>query len=235
MSTYLVLTLDPLFSDQAVDFTLNDSWNYFFKLKKKTFVKMLRELEADGETTYGNVAFTHLSVVRDYDLSDYIPIYFNWEAHNYDASEVPSRVVCYKTPQAGEWCLRPVEGGKGKTVVTIYDEKWQVRESIVRVSNDDTYLQEELSKIGFHFVEEGQKDLEAVEGSTMMGRHELTPKDDLGTTIPNSVLEFRGGLLYTMGSDMAEAGARDRSSTPVITSAAELPPAPVVTLLTSYL
>lgn len=95
-----------------------------------------------------------------------------------------------------------------------------MRESIVR--DDDACLQEELSKIGFHFVEEGQTDLEAVEGSTMMGRHELTPQNDLGSTVPNSVLGFRGGLLCCttgMGSDTAEAGTRDRSSTPVITSA----------------
>lgn len=187
-----------LYDDQSVANAFQGSWNYIVNLKKKTFAKMQGELAQRGTTTYGNLSVSDLSLVREIDLSEFIPIYFNWEANkDCDPSEVPSHIICYKTPEAGSWCLRPVEGGKKKIAVTIFDEVWQLRESIVRVSTDNKHLQEELGKIGFHFVEEGQEDLEAVRGSIMMGRHELTGKRKLGTTIPDIETEFRDGLLCT--------------------------------------
>lgn len=172
--------------------------------------------------------------MHEYDLSDYIPIYFNWEANrDCDPSEVPSHVICYKTPEAGSWCIRPVEGGKKKIAVTIFDEDWQVRESIVRVSTGDTHLQEELGKIGFHFVEEGPEDLEAVGGSIMMGRHELTGKGKPGTTIPGIEMEFHDGLLCTSESRMSRAGAADCISTGMATVPGTLPAVPVITSTTA--
>jgi hypothetical protein len=193
-----------LYDDQSVANSFQGSWNYIVNLKKKTFAKMQGELAQRGTTTYGNLSVTDLSLVHEYDLSDYIPIYFNWEANwDCDPSEVPSHVICYKTPEAGSWCLRPVEGGKKKIAVTIFDEDWQVRESIIRVSTGDTHLQEELGKIGFHFVEEGPEDLEAAGGSIMMGRHELTGKGKPGTTIPGIEMEFHDGLLCTSESRMS--------------------------------
>jgi len=150
-------------------------------LKRETFHTMQKELKQTGEAKYEDLTINDLSVAHDSDLSEFMPIYFNWEANkDLDPSQVPSYVICYEGPEEGSFCFRPVEGEKSETIVDEYERGWKLRESMVRVSSDDTYLQEEMIKIGYLPLAEGQEGLEAGPGAVMMGRQELTPQDKPG-------------------------------------------------------
>lgn len=58
---------------------------------------------------------------------------------------------------------------------------------------DNTSLQAKLGNIGFHVLEAPQRDFKAIDGSVVMGRHELTYDWIHGTTL--SDIEFCIGFL----------------------------------------
>ena len=131
-----------------------------------------------------------------------------------------------------------MKGKKPTEAVTIYDKHWEVRESIVPVDVGDEFLQQGLSKIGYHFVEEGRDGLEAAKGTVLMGRHELTTKKELGSMIPGVELEFHDGVLRTCRSRMSHNQAlrtlhgtstEIATSTETATCPGTLPEVPIVT------
>jgi hypothetical protein len=101
--------------------------------------------------------------------------------------------------------------------------EWRVRESIIRVRESDTLLQAELEKIGFHILEDGQDSElpnapEAVGPFVVIGRDELTPFDELGTSIAGIEYCQRYVRLTHEGTDqdslLQDGGPEETSSGP---------------------
>lgn len=172
------------------------------KEPKKAMAELVEQVR-QGPTEYDGMIITQLAPVRYFDISGFLPIYYN-PANSVDEDlKVPSYVLCYKAVHADHWCLRPVEHGgqHNKEVVTMYSKEWRVRESIVRVREEDEDLRAMLESVGFHILEEGQDgELEEPDGEgpfVIMGRHELTRFHELGTSL--SGIEYCKGYVQMKG------------------------------------
>jgi hypothetical protein len=105
----------------------------------------------------------------------------------------------------------------------MYDEVWEVRESIVIVKQEDADLQNSLGEIGFCVLQDGE--IVAHEGFVVMGRHELTRKIDMGTGLSGINIEFYKGYLRELREVSAVAAAASQSTNLPGTTAATTNPA----------
>jgi hypothetical protein len=207
-----ILTFDnasPVLDNENEEFEValgyKGSWNLLIKVTVENMAK-LRFSVQKGPTIFCGTTVKSMTSAYSCDLSAFLPIYFNPEV-NRDLSELPSDVLCYNTDQADHWYLRPANtGADKKKVVTMYDEDWEVRESIVIVQQEDTYLQDTLGEIGFCVLQDGE--IVADEGFVVMGRHELTRKIGVGTGLSGINIEFHIGYLREKVSTVAAAASQ---------------------------
>jgi hypothetical protein len=225
-----ILTFDdvtPMFdneNNEEVEVVLGykGSWNLLIKATVENMAKLRAKVQR-GTTKFRGITVKSMTRAYDYDLSAFLPIYFNLEV-NRGLSELPSDVLCYSTDHADHWCLRPANtGADKKEVVTMYDEVWEVRESIVIVKQEDADLQNSLGEIGFCVLQDGE--IVAHEGFVVMGRHELTRKIDMGTGLSGINIEFYKGYLRELREVSAVAAAASQSTNLPGTTAATTNPA----------
>jgi hypothetical protein len=113
-------------------------------------------------------------------------------------------------------CVRPVSMGRNKKVVTYIDnldKEWELRESIVRVNENDAVLQAKRKEIECYYIQ-GEGHMELRDASLVMGRHELTRKNDLDTTLEVDV-KFLNGFLCLKSNDLLPYAIIQRGPLPM--------------------
>jgi hypothetical protein len=207
-----VVFTTPLYSEQeAIEvqykMSVPGSRNHVLYISKKKCSDMQEQLKIKGVAKFGNLTVSAMSTLQQVDTSKHLPIYFNSAEHTPSADKVPSTVLCYDTGKPGYWCFRHVEGvAENEKVATIHDKDWKVLESLVYVRKVDTAIQCKLRKVGFHILETGQGEMDAREGTVVMGRHELIRSDDEGTRVDGTDFELQDGVLFEkMAEDEASS------------------------------
>ena len=218
-----VITTPLYFDQQAIEIKYKEAFpgstNFVVSIPKAECLSMQKQLQDEGKTTFGGLPVTVMSALELVDASKYLPIFFNSTEHASLVDKVPSTVLCYDTGKAGYWCFRPVEGvDHNKKVLTIHDNDWKVLESLVCVREGDTIIQRKLRSVGFHILASGQGEVDAIDGTVVMGRHELIPSGYNGTEVAGTNFELRDGILCE-AEEQGDSSTDDEAE-PVVDAAA---------------
>lgn len=220
-----VITTPLYFDQQAIEIKYQNkkafpgSTNFVVSIPKAECLSMQKQLQDEGKTTFGGLPVTVMSALELVDANRYLPIFFNSAEHASLVDKVPSTVLCYDTGKAGYWCFRPVEGvDDNKKVLTIHDNDWKVLESLVCVREGDTIIQRKLRSVGFHILASGQGEVDAIDGTVVMGRHELIPSGYDGTEVAGTNFELRDGILCE-AEEQGDSSTDDEAE-PVVDAAA---------------
>ena len=143
------------------------SWNFIYSAPREELSTMFRTLKEDGSVQVSRVTVVAMSPAFPVDTRGFLPIYHGGGTRE---GEVPGAVV---RDYDGAVFIFPVEGcANYKSCVTVYDEHWEVQESIVHVNRSDIDQINRYQEKGFHEIKEfdnqgGEDD------KIVMGRHKL--------------------------------------------------------------
>jgi hypothetical protein len=146
------------------------SSNVIFSAPQERLSKMYQDIKQGRTVEVGGLTVKAMSPAFRVNTKNFLPIYALSGTEEGRLSKVPSSVVRdYK----GAVFIVPVHGqAEQQGCVTVFDEEWEVRESIVRLKQEDNAQIELLKGKGFHEIEEFEED-QAKEGEIVMVRHQL--------------------------------------------------------------
>jgi hypothetical protein len=138
------------------------SWNHVFSAPRGQLSKMYQTLNKEGSVKVCGLTVVAISPAFTVETRGFLPIYHQGGA---PTDEAPGAVV---RDFEGFVFIFPVEGCNDyKSCITVYDEDWEVQESIVHVNRSDMKQIKLYEEKGFHEIEGGEDD------EIVMGRHKL--------------------------------------------------------------
>lgn len=181
------------------------SWNRIFSAPRGQLSKIYQTLKKEGSVKVCGLTVVAMSPAFTVETRGFLPIYHQGGTR---ADEAPGAVV---RDFEDFVFIFPVEGCNDyKSCITVYDEDWEVQESIVHVNRSDMKQIERYKEKGFHEIEGGEDDV------IVMGRHKLARVGEDDET-EDSI--FR--VPPTIATGDAAFVARESSGVPSLQSFAE--------------
>lgn len=154
------------------------SLNFIFTAPFDYLSKMYHYLKQGVPVQVAGMTVMAMSPALMVNMSLFLPIYYLGAEG--DHSDVPGSVIRDFNDAA---FIFPVEGQEtNMSCATVYNEEWEVRESIVRLDKNDSHEIQILKERGFHEIEPEELEGGCKDGETVMARHQLartdTEKDD---------------------------------------------------------